>query len=224
MRLRYFVTATGTHVGKTFITAALARQAKALGRSVAVYKPVMSGFDPEDPENADAALLLKSLGHDVTSGALEAMSPWRFSAPVAPSVAARLENRVLDFEALVQHGKNVAMSAEDVVLIEGVGGVMVPLDDHHTVLDWIEALGWPVLLVTGTYLGTLSHTLTALSVLRQKNIPVRAIVVNQSENEADSRTDTTQEIERWAQKSLVLPVLRQNAGSSAILPDLSALL
>ena len=66
------------------------------------------------------------------------------------------------------------------MLIEGVGGIMVPLDERHTVLDWMSALRLPVLLVAGSYLGTISHTLTALHVLAQRNLDIAAVVVSES--------------------------------------------
>jgi dethiobiotin synthetase len=88
---------------------------------------------------------------------------------------------------------------EDIVLIEGVGGVMVPLNDRRTVLDWIEALGIPVLLVIGTYLGSISHTLTALTALRQRQIPIRALIINESEH---SVAGTMDEMRIWTDAPL----------------------
>ena len=68
------------------------------------------------------------------------------------------------------------------MLVEGVGGIMVPLDERHTVLDWMTALDWPILLVCGTYLGSISHTFSAVSVLQAKNLPLAGIIVSESEN------------------------------------------
>lgn len=203
MRQRYFITSTGTNIGKTFITTALARQAKVLGKSVVAYKPVISGFDPAKPIDSDTGILLQALDLPLTPGNIEKISPWRFKQSLAPSIAARHEKRPLDFDALVAHSSKAIKGDEDVVLIEGVGGVMVPLDDKHLIVDWIEALDIEAVLVTGTYLGTLSHTLTALDVLQRRNIPIFAIIVNKSENSEVSSTATTDELARFTRLPII---------------------
>ena len=90
------------------------------------------------------------------------MSPWRFAAPLAPDMAAAREGRALDFDRPDRVCRHAIDARTDVLLIEGIGGIMVPLDERHTVLDWMVALRLPVLLVAGSYLGTISHTLTAV--------------------------------------------------------------
>lgn len=203
MQKRFFITSTGTGIGKTFITASLVRQAKALGKTVAAYKPVISGFDPGDIANSDTGLILESLELPATAINIEHISPFRYAAPLAPSMAARIENRPLDFHALLAHSQQVLQGAEDIILIEGVGGVMVPLNDRRMVLDWIEALGIPVLLVVGTYLGSISHTLTAVSALRQRHIPIQALLVNESENSSVSLSMTVDELRLWTEAPIV---------------------
>jgi len=205
--MHFFVTSTGTGIGKSFITAALVRQAKARGVSVAAYKPVISGFDPAHVEESDTGLILESLGWPLTPEHIKCVSPWRYKAPLAPSMAARQEKMPLNFHALVSYCQTVLQRREDTILIEGVGGVMVPLNDRRTVLDWIEALGIPTLLVVGTYLGSISHTLTAIAVLRQRHIPVHAIIVNESENASVTLEQTIDELKLWVETPLV-PVRR----------------
>ncbi len=84
------------------------------------------------------------------------------------------------------------------LLIEGIGGVMVPLDDRRTVLDWMSLLRIPIVLVTGTYVGTLSHTLSALEVVARRNIDIAAVVVNESEQSAAALTDTIATLQQFA--------------------------
>jgi dethiobiotin synthetase len=212
MSQRLFITSTGTGIGKTFITAALARQARALGKSVAAYKPVISGFDPAKPEESDTGVLLHSLGLSLTPENIARISPWRFVMPLAASMAARLENRKLDFDELVAQGQKAMNGSEDTVLIEGVGGVMVPLDERHTVIDWIEVLEIQVMLVVGSYLGTISHTLTALSVLEQRAIPVFAVIVNESETGDVSLQATVEELSNWTRLPLIVVKRREDIG------------
>ena len=210
MHQRFFITSSGTGVGKSFITAALVRQARAMQRSVAAYKPVVTGFYPANVEISDTGLLLRSLALPPANENIERISPWRFAAPLAPSMAARMEERVIDFDALVMHSRGAALAPEDVILIEGVGGVMVPIDNQHTVLDWIEEVEMPALLVAGSYLGSLSHTLTALSVLQQRHIPIHAIIVNESDKSPLPVQDTVDELSRWTRLPIV-PVARRKS-------------
>src|SRR5665213_189476 len=103
--MRLFVTATGTGTGKTFVTAALAGQANSARSQPLALKPVMSGFDPAKMEESDAGILLRSLGKPATEENIAEISPWRFKAALGPSMAAPLEERSLDFEALVAHSR-----------------------------------------------------------------------------------------------------------------------
>jgi dethiobiotin synthetase len=200
-----FVTGTGTDVGKTFLSAALIRHWRAAGHAVAAFKPVASGFDPATAQASDPGVLLGALGHPISD--IEAISPWRFAAPLSPDMAAAREGRVLDFDAIVEFSRRTATSA-DRVLIEGVGGIMVPLDERHTVLDWMSALRLPVLLVAGSYLGTISHTLTALRVLAQRNLAVAAVAVSESAAPGAPLDETVATIARFADMIEVVGVPR----------------
>lgn len=177
----YFITATGTDAGKTFVAEGLARAWRARGRAVRALKPVMSGYDEGAPERSDAGRLLAACGFGATPQNVAAISPWRFKAPLSPDRAAASEGRSLDCADVVAWSRFEIVRSEDAVLIEGIGGVMTPLDAHHTVRDWIAALDMPVLLVAGTYLGAVSHTLSALAALREVGVVPAAVVVNESE-------------------------------------------
>jgi dethiobiotin synthetase len=176
----YFITATGTDAGKTFVAEGLARAWRARGRQVRALKPVMSGYDAAAPERSDAGRLLAACGLAPTAANVDAISPWRFAAPVSPDRAAVFEDRRMDFDDLLAWSRREIIRSDDALLIEGIGGVMVPLDAHHTVREWIAALELPVLLVAGTYLGAISHTLSALAALRAAGVVPAAVVVNES--------------------------------------------
>ena len=174
----YFVTATGTDVGKTFVTAVLIRHLRGAGHEVSALKPVVSGFDLATAALSDPGVLLNALDEQLAPEAFERLSPWRFAAPLSPDMAASREGRVIDFDALVAFCREGIARHQGTLFIEGVGGAMVPLDARHTVLDWMAALNLPLILVTGSYLGTISHTLTALDVLAHCRLKVAAIVLN----------------------------------------------
>lgn len=188
----FFITATGTSVGKTYVAAALAAALSEHGRLVRVLKPVISGFDEKNPDDSDTAQLLHSLDQTLTAEAVDACSPWRFPEPLSPDMAARREDRRIDFAALVDFCRDAQSGEEDVLLIEGIGGAMVPLDDSHTVLDWMAELAAPVLVIAGSYLGTLSHTLTTVAALQERDIPIAAVVVVESEDSPASLKETVE--------------------------------
>ena len=177
---RIFVTGAHTDVGKTFVACGLIRQARAMGLSVEALKPVASGFDPDAWADSDPGRLLSALGASLDVDELHRMTPWRFAAPLAPPMAARLEGRELPLSAIAELcAKRLADSRADLFVIEGVGGVMSPLADDATGLDLMLALDLPVLLVGGSYLGGISHNLTALEVLRARGQAVAAVVLSQ---------------------------------------------
>jgi dethiobiotin synthetase len=203
-----FVTGTGTDVGKTFVTAGLIRQFRRRGRPVGAVKPVVTGFDPAAAHASDPGVLLAALGRPINAEELDRLSPWRFAAPVAPDLAARRENRQLDYNAVVDFSLRAIAAQRGVLLIEGIGGIMVPLDDRHTVLDWMTVLRLPLFLVTGSYVGAISHTLTALHVLARRNLDVTAVVVSESAGSAASLDETTATIARFADAIEVIGIPR----------------
>lgn len=175
-----FITSTGTGIGKTLVTAALARQLRAAGEAVLALKPVISGYPPEPGEQSDTEVLLRAQELPLAREQIEAISPWRFRAALSPDMAAVREGRRIDLDRLVEFTLERRAQSEGWLLVEGVGGVCVPLDERHTVLDWIAATGFPAILVAGTYLGTLSHTLSAAAVLRARGIALDALVLSES--------------------------------------------
>lgn len=175
-----FVTGAGTEIGKTYVSCALLRDMRARGIACDVLKPVLSGFEPGEAHGSDAGLLLRALGETLEPARLEKVSPWRYRAPLAPHMAAREEGRELPYEDVLAHCRARLAEARDFLLVEGAGGVMAPLGDHVTNLDLIAALGAPVLFVTGSYLGAVSHALTGLAVLKMRGCDVRAVIVNET--------------------------------------------
>ena len=194
----FFVTGSGTEIGKTFVTAALIHELRRRDHHVAALKPVVSGFDPAHPEGSDPRMLLAALGELPTGEALDRIAPWRFPAPLSPDMAAARENRAIDFAKLVEHSRNAIAAAPGTLLIEGVGGIMVPLDERHTVLDWIAALSIPAIVVGGSYLGAISHALTALEALRSRSLVLTALVVNETPQSSVALDETAATIARFA--------------------------
>ena len=193
-----FVAGTGTDLGKTHVACAVLEAARALGMRVDAFKPVVSGFDPDAPDDSDPARLAQALGRPE---AWREVSPRRYRAPLAPNIAARLEGDTLQMEDLVADCRDWLSKRDvDLALIEGAGGVMSPMTDAATNLDLMSALGLPVLLVAGSFLGTASHLLTALEVVRARGLMVAAIVVSESLDapDLDQTLDLLRAFERQA--------------------------
>ncbi|MEW6449869.1 MAG: dethiobiotin synthase [Pseudomonadota bacterium] len=207
-----FITATGTDIGKTFLTAGMIRYFRDGKIAVEALKPVATGFDDDAPEWSDTAVLLGALGRRTTPEEINRISPFRFAAPLAPDMAAARERRKLDFDELLEFTRRAALNHQGQLLIEGVGGIMVPLDDRRTVLDWMMAINRPIVLVTGSYLGTISHTLTCLDVLIRRGLEVRALVVNETPASTVPLSDTVDTMRRFARDVPVFAMPRLAPG------------
>ncbi|WP_036261568.1 dethiobiotin synthase [Methylocapsa aurea] len=175
-----FITGAGTDVGKTYVAAGLVRLLRRRGQPVDALKPVVSGFNPGSPSGSDPAILLDALGRAMTEEEFARISPWRFRAPLSPDMAAQAEGRAIAFQELIDFCQAAIARTDGLLLIEGVGGLMVPLDDRHTVLDLMVGLGLPLIFVGGSYLGAISHILTGLDALLRRNLDVRAIVISET--------------------------------------------
>lgn len=208
-----FVTGTGTGVGKTLVSVILCRQARAAGLKVRALKPVVTGWDRNDP-HSDTRLLIEASGRPFTTTLVETVSPWRFAEPISPDMAARHEDRLIDLDALVRFCTSGAGGDEDLMIIEGAGGVMTPLNDSATALDWIVGVGASVLLVTGSYLGSLSHSLTAAVTLRQCGVQIAAVVVNQSPDEPVPLSETASSLAHFMAPTPVIPLVRLAGGAA----------
>jgi dethiobiotin synthetase len=202
-----FVTGTGTAIGKTFLCEQLLHALRGQGRAVAALKPVITGYQRSELATNDVGRLLAALGEPLDEGHIDRIAPWRFRLPQSPLLAAAREGRVVDFAALVAFSRErITASGDGVLIIEGVGGVMVPLDATHTVLDWIAALRVPVVLVAGSYLGSLSHTLSAFEVLRARDAVPSTIVVDQTPHSTVTLADTCAALAAFTAPSVVLPL------------------
>lgn len=218
---RFFITATGTDIGKTFFTCNAIRQLREEGKNVHAIKPVMSGYE-ENREN-DTHHILQALGKEISQTSVEAISPWKFKAPLSPDMAAAQENTSMHLNEIVDFCRS---QITDILLIEGIGGLMVPLNQKHTVLDWIVRMDCPVILLAGTYVGTLSHTLTALEALRARKISPHAVILSESENSAATCAQTEKTLSHFLPSStrlLSIPRISLVKESGYPVPSLTSL-
>jgi len=175
-----FITATDTGVGKTYVTAMIARALCDAGRSVGAYKPVCSGAEIGADGSAswgDVSTLTAAIG-----GPIDALRvcPLRLRAPLAPNVAARRENAEIDFQQLCE-GAHWWRGRVEILLVEGVGGLLCPLTARETIADLAATLNYPLLVVARLGLGTINHTLLTVEAAQNRGLTVAGILLNEAE-------------------------------------------
>lgn len=166
-----FVTGTGTEVGKTVVAAALAREFAAAGERVAVFKPAVTGLD--EPGETDHALLRRAAGSEQSD---DEIAPYRYRPPASPHLAAAEAGEEIDPERLRQAARSAAEAAE-VLVCEGVGGLLVPLKSSYLVRDLATDLGLPLAIAAAPGLGTINHTLLTIEAARAVGLTVAAVVL-----------------------------------------------
>lgn len=197
-----FITGTGTDIGKTYVTHSLLTYDRIRAQKWAALKPLVSGLSLDNMAQSDTGLLLSAMGMEITLDNINKISPWRYQTPAAPDIAQRIENQKFNFAELVDFCNQETKKAnqkKQQMIIEGVGGVMSPISEAYTVLDWIKTLSMPTLIIAGTYLGSITHTLTCLSVLQENKIPVVGIVLNETQNSSISIEDTKRSLRQYTQ-------------------------
>jgi dethiobiotin synthetase len=172
------ITGTDTGVGKTFVGCGLAAALRARGLRIAAFKPVETGCERDLQSQelipADARLLKQATG---TEAPLEVICPYRFEAPVAPWVVAQREGKSIEPSRLEACYRELA-SHHDWVLVETAGGILVPLAEQFHYGDLARRLNLPVLVVAGSRLGVINHTLLTLDYLHGAGLQVLACVLN----------------------------------------------
>ena len=197
-----FITATGTGVGKTWLASALTTACVQRGKKVAAIKPIETGVDP-DP--LDAIELARAC-HDESLAHAEGL--YRAKEPLAPySVEKRGGPSVGSLRALAKRVRELARDA-DYAIVEGAGGVLVPLDRDHTIADLAAQMDLQTVVVARNELGVLSYTLTAVEALRKRNVSVRAIVLNHVDRSRSKDLSRSSNAEVLTDLLPRIPVLR----------------
>ncbi len=185
-----FITGTDTGVGKTVVTAAILAHLRHQGQKTGVMKPIETGVDSEcsSPANSDALFLMECGGIE---DALAEICPIRLKSAASPFQAALIENRSIQPETILSAYRTLSKKY-DWMLVEGIGGVRVPITQDYDVMNLMRDLVLPAVVVARYQLGTLNHTLMTLDTLKQNGIPVRGVVFNQTRPEAPDAIEQNQ--------------------------------
>lgn len=206
MRRSIFVTATDTGIGKTFVTAGLARAFARRGYDVGVMKPIATGCRAADGGRGglvsdDAGTIEEAAG---VSDGLDIINPLRYEEPLAPLVAARRGGLAVEIDKVIECHE-ILCSRHDLVIVEGIGGLMVPIMEGYFVIDLIKTLEAPALIVVRPSLGTINHTLLTVREARRDGIDLLGIIINYCmEFERDTAIETNRGI---IEETAELPVL-----------------
>ncbi|HEX4054824.1 MAG TPA: dethiobiotin synthase [Tepidisphaeraceae bacterium] len=214
-----FITGTDTGVGKTLVAAAIANWFVRRGVRAAVCKPLATGcvHRREGLVSEDAEFLAH---HAQAKFSLNTICPQRFAEPLAPAVAAQRAKQKIEWNAIDSAIQMMARQS-DVLIVEGIGGILVPVDKQITVRDMAKWLGLPAVIVARPGMGTINHTLLTVEALRQESIAVAGVVMNQYPPETPPAAEESnpRAIERWGDVP-ILCLVPQFSGSA--IPNLPA--
>jgi dethiobiotin synthetase len=196
-----FVTGSDTGVGKSVVAAAIAAAAVARGISIAAYKPVVTGLDEPAGEWPRDHELLASVAN--AGQTPEEVSPYRFGPPVSPHLAAELAGETIDPERLVGAAQAQAERA-DALVVEGVGGLLVPLAHEYLVRDLAGELSLPVVIVARPGLGTINHSLLTIEAARAVAMRIQAVVLTPwPDDPSDMERSNRETIERFGEVPVI---------------------
>ena len=176
----YFITGTDTNVGKTVVTACLLALYREQGIDTGVMKPIETGVDQEcsSEANSDAKFLLTISGN---GDPIEEICPIRLKPTAAPLQAARIAGQTIDISLILENFRRL-QAKHDRMLVEGIGGLLVPLTADYSVSDLIKDMNLPLIIVSRFSLGTINHTLLTVKVARETGVEIAGIILNHSED------------------------------------------
>jgi len=173
----FFVTGTDTDVGKTCVSAAIAKHLRDNGVDVGVMKPFASGYKATaDSVSGDVEILMKYSG---AKDPIDLVNPYYFEIPTSPYDACKQLNLEIDISRVIDSYKQL-VSIHDVVIVEGIGGIMTPISKNYFVSDLISDLQLSSIIVTGSKIGTVNHLMLTYEHAQQKKLKLKGFVVNQN--------------------------------------------
>jgi dethiobiotin synthase len=179
----FFITGTGTEVGKTIVTAGILRYLRTRDINAVSMKPIQTGAEHQDGKisSPDLKIHLEAAEYIPTNEQIETMSPYLYEPACSPHLAGRMSNRYPDLSHIHNNFMDLAEN-NDLILVEGAGGIFAPINESQTMLDLMKLLRLPIILVAHRGLGTINHTLLSIESLRAANLELAGVVLNETED------------------------------------------
>jgi dethiobiotin synthetase len=215
MKKGFFITGTDTSVGKTFVTAGILQAMQAAGYNVCPMKPVETGCSISKGRlvTDDALRLLKVSCIDED---IDLINPYRFRQPLAPLIAAAAEDKRVSKKRIISAYNNLKKKYE-VLLVEGAGGIMVPLTRRTLFVDLIKEMDIPLIIIARPGLGTINHTLLTIEAARSNGIQIEGVVFNHTEkSRSDISVKTNPEVVRRIGKVKILGEVPFSGGRESL--------
>lgn len=189
----YFITGTNTDIGKTFITAGLAKLSTSLGYKTAVMKPIQTGTKEYESDLS----IIRSIAPDIAALNESIASPYQYEMAASPHLAAKGAGEKINPINIIKAYKQIKAGCYDTILVEGAGGIYVPIHEQYTMLDLMKDLALPVIIVGTVELGAINHALLSINALRQANIDIAGIILNKiPRNPSTIELDNIETIEK----------------------------
>jgi dethiobiotin synthetase len=202
----FFVTATDTEIGKTFITAGLAKAAQLEGRNIGISKPISCG-------GIDDPLFYKKLLR--ISDSIDEINPIRFKKPLAPYSAKKSEKVKIDIPKIKKHVHSLR-KWKDITFVEGLGGALVPIKKDYYVCDLIKDLNIPCIIVARAGLGTINHTLMTIKILKRGGVKIAGIILNGYKGKELSEKSNAQVIEELSGIAVIGKIKAKSSFNSLV--------
>ena len=187
-----FITSTGTNLGKTYCFVEILKE---LGHRKIIansYKPILSGFNFDNIVDSDSYKIIQTRNITPDIDHIKNITPWLFQSPIAPSIAAMKENKTLKYEEVLKWCLKKS-NINGINIFEGAGGIYVPIEGKKTILNLIKELECKVILIVGNYLGSVSHTISAIKNIQHEDIEIINVIINKN-NDNDVNIEDTKSL------------------------------
>ncbi|MFZ8865255.1 MAG: dethiobiotin synthase [Rickettsiales bacterium] len=201
---KYFITSTGTEIGKTHYLCKLITELTSQKQSVKAIKPIITGLDFKQISSSDSALILKALNQEINKENILNISPFYFKSADSPDSAANSENKpYLNYQKILTFCNSfLENNNKDFALIEGIGGIMVPINHNKTILNLIKDLNIEIIVVIGNYLGARSHALNLIEICKLHKIKIHKIILNNYPNNLDNALNIKKSINNFSKNTI----------------------
>ncbi len=198
---KYFITGTNTDIGKTVVTAGIALASLRNSQKTIVMKPVQTGTDdyPTDIQTIET-LIEEKISNELSI-------PYAFKMPASPHLAAKKENKSIDVSKILDSYNELQKMDIDTLLVEGAGGLLVPITEDYLMIDLIKDMDISVILVTTTLLGTINHTLLSIEAMKSRGIDIAGIIINKtSQNPSEIELDNIRIIKKLSKVKILAEI------------------